>query len=107
MTDSLGVYAPDLMDRSKIAAASGNAPLTFVRRPVELADLDAPLLVVDLGRPGVLEVLPSLVGRGGRVVGFVNHTRADVIVAARAAGCEVMARSEFFRRLPDLLGGAG
>jgi len=95
-------YVPDLMDRSKVAAAGD---VTFVSRPVDLAaaGADADLVVVDLTRPGVVDALASLAGT--RVVGFANHTSRDVMAAARAAGCEqVLARSEFFARLDELLG---
>jgi len=40
------------------------------------------------------------------VIGYVDHTRADVIEAARAAGCDqVLSKGEFARRLPELLEG--
>ena len=40
------------------------------------------------------------------VIGYVDHTRADVIEAARAAGCDqVMSKGEFAKRLPELLEG--
>src|SRR5204862_2806004 len=51
-------YVPDLMDRSKVAAAAPDA--TFVTDPAQLADVKADLLVLDLSRPGVLDVLPML-----------------------------------------------
>ena len=108
---SVVAYVPDLMDRSKVAAAAPG--VTFVPRPDGLpaavadaaADLDSDVtVVVDLTRPGVLEVLPSLAGRG-RVVGFANHTARQVLDDARAAGCDqVLARSAFFSRLEELLG---
>lgn len=95
-------YVPDLMDRSKVAAAG---EVTFVSRPADLAEAAAgadDVVVVDLTRPGVVDVLPGLSGR--RVIGFANHTSRDVMAAARDAGCdEVMARSEFFARLGELL----
>jgi hypothetical protein len=94
-------YVPDLMDRSKVAAAG---QVTFVSRPGELAAASegADVVVVDLTRPGVVDVLGGL---SGRVIGFANHTSRDVMDAARAAGCEqVLARSEFFARLDELLG---
>jgi len=104
-------YVPDLMDRSKVAAAAPGA--TFVTRPDGLAaaaadagaGTDADLVVVvDLTRAGVLEVLPALAGHG-RLLGFANHTARDVMDSARAAGCEqVLARSAFFSRLEELLG---
>ena len=94
-------YVPDLLDRSKVAGAA--ADVTFVARPGDLVGADASLVVVDLTRPGVLDVLPHL---SGRVIGFANHTRRDVMDAALAAGCEqVLARSAFFSRLDELLGG--
>jgi DNA-binding NarL/FixJ family response regulator len=96
---------PDLLDRSKVAAASST--VTFVSSPSELAQAAereaADLVVVDLTRPGVLDVLPSL---DRPVVAFANHTRRDLMDAAVAAGAEhVMARSAFFSRLDELLGG--
>jgi hypothetical protein len=94
-------YVPDLMDRSKVAAAGD---VTFVSRPADLAGASdaADVVVVDLTRPGVVDVLEGL---SGRVIGFANHTSRDVMAAARAAGCEeVLARSEFFARLDELLG---
>ncbi len=96
-------YVPDLMDRSRIAAA---AEVTFVDRPEGLADVaaqGADVAVVDLTRPGVLEAIPSV---AVRVLGFANHTERELLESARAAGCEqALARSAFFSRLPDLLAG--
>jgi len=38
------------------------------------------------------------------VLGFASHVAAETIAAARGAGCdEVLARSAFTRRLPELL----
>ncbi|MHB8671161.1 MAG: hypothetical protein ACYDAD_11515 [Acidimicrobiales bacterium] len=97
---------PDLMDRSKVAAA---APGTlFVADAGALVGAAAgegvELVVVDLGRPGVLDALAAI---GTPTLGFTNHTRRDLMDAARNAGCEVMARSEFFSRLGELLGPGG
>lgn len=96
-------YVPDLMDRSKVAAAGG-AGVRFVGRPAELereaSDYD--LVLVDLTRPGVVDVLEALTA--SRVIGFANHTSRDVMAAARDAGVEqVMPRSEFFARIDELL----
>lgn len=93
-------YVPDLMDRSKVAAAGD---CVFVSRPHDLTALcgGADVVVVDLTRPGVVEVLPGL---DARVIGFANHTSRDAMDAARAAGCaEVLPRSDFFARLDELL----
>ena len=98
-------YVPDLMDRSKVASAP--ADVTFVNRPADLAakaaETGADLVVVDLTRPGVADQLGAI---DGRVIGFANHTNREAMDAARAAGAEqVLARSAFFARLDDLLGG--
>ena len=93
-------YVPDLMDRSKVAAAGD---CVFASRPADLAALcpSADLVVVDLTRPGVVEVLADL---DARVIGFANHTSREVMDAARAAGCEqVLPRSQFFARIDELL----
>jgi hypothetical protein len=90
-------YVPDLMDRSKVASAAPGA--TFVSRPEELSSADADLVVIDLTRPGAVEVIPEITAR---TVGFCRHTMRDVIAAAEAAGCDrVLVRSEFFA---DVLG---
>ncbi len=94
-------YVPDLMDRSRVAAAT--SAVTFVAHVASLpaAAAEADLVVVDLTRPGVLEMLATL---GGPVIGFANHTERDLMDSARAAGCTtVLARSAFFSRLSELL----
>lgn len=98
MADMAG-YVPDLMDRSKLAG------VRFVRRPEDLVEAAEGLLVVDLSRPGVLEVLPRLAGR--RVVGFGSHVDRATLDAARAAGCQALPRSQLFRAWPDLPPPAG
>ena len=93
-------YVPDLMDRSKVAAAGD---CIFVSRPADLAALsaEADVVVVDLTKPGVVDVLADL---DARIIGFANHTSRDVMDAARAAGCEqVLPRSDFFARIDELL----
>ena len=88
----VAAYVPDLMDRSKVAAAAPGA--TFVARPDDLASADADLVVLDLTRPGTVDVIPQL---QARTVGFCRHTMRDVIAAAEEAGCDrVLVRSEFF-----------
>jgi len=96
-------YVPDLMDRSKVAAAGA---VTFVRRADELSGRHADIVIVDLSRPGVLEVLASIVSP--RIVGFASHVNRSLMDAARAAGCtEVLARSAFFSRVAELFGAPG
>jgi hypothetical protein len=97
-------FAPDLMDRSRIAAAFPDAQ--FVRSAGELASADPTALVlVDLHRPGVLDALPALTQR---VIGFGSHVDDALLNDARTAGCaEVLPRSRFFRRLAELGGETG
>ena len=100
---SVAAYVPDLMDRSKVAAATSSADVTFVRSPADLVAVGADVVVVDLARPGVLEVLVEL--GSARTIGFASHVDRELIEAARAAGCrEVLPRSRFFASLSDLLG---
>jgi len=111
-------YVPDLMDRSRIdaAAKASGVSIVFLRVPEAIAHIgDGQLrLLVDLGRPGVLEALRALVepasaataptGELGepRIVGFASHVDRDLMRAARRAGCStVLARSAFFTRVAE------
>lgn len=91
-------WVPDLMDRSRLGGE-----VTFVAHPEDLAGVDADLVVVDLSRLGD----PTRVGGvRGRLVGFAPHVDDAALTQARAAGFDdALARSVFFRRWPDLLGG--
>ena len=98
-------YVPDLMDRSKVAAA---APGTrFARTPADLAAGAGPgvVVVADLARPGAVDGLGAAAAAGARTIGFGSHVDRATLAAAAAAGVgEVMPRSEFYRRLAELLG---
>ena len=97
----IAAFVPDLMDRSKVAAAGG-AEVTFVRSAADLASVGGEVVVVDLARPGALDALPALAG--ARTIGFASHVDKELIDAARAAGCgEVLPRSRFFASLDELL----
>ncbi len=95
-TPALWLYAPDLLDRGQIVAAHPEAVLVSV--PDAL--VDAPrgaVVLLDLARPGVLDVLPRLTHV--HTIGYARHTNEDLLAAAADAGCdEVLARSVFFRR---------
>jgi hypothetical protein len=87
------------MDRSRLPAG-----VHFVASPAELprAAAGADIVVVDLGRPGVVEQLGAI---RARTIGFGSHVDDVVLQAAAAAGCdEVLPRSRFFRRVAELLG---
>jgi hypothetical protein len=89
------------MDRSRVSGAV--AGVHFVARPDDLSDAPAgATVVVDLSRDGVLPALAGLDGR--RRIGFGSHVDRERLEAARQAGCDlVLARSEFFRRLRDVI----
>jgi hypothetical protein len=93
------VFAPDLMDRSRIAAALPHAQFVAAADQLHVADPSA-LLLVDLHRPGALAAIPAL---RQTVIGFASHVDDSLLQAGRDAGCaEVLPRSRFFRRLTEL-----
>lgn len=100
---NVAAYTPDLMDRSKISAAVPGC--RFVARPealVGLADID--LVLVDLSKKGVLDVIPGIVDGGVRLIAYGSHVDKDLLASATAAGCtEVLPRSKFFSGLAALL----
>ena len=98
MTRRVIAFVPDLLDRSKVAAAAPDAQ--FVTTVDLLSDPSADLVVVDLDRPGAPEAVAH---HPGRVVGFARHTEPATIERARSSGCEAMARSVFFARTEELL----
>ena len=103
VTRRVVAFVPDLMDRSRLSAPG--VEVVFVDDPEGLADTHADLVVVDLARPGVIESLGAV---AGPTVGFVAHIDEATMAAALAAGCdEVLARSRFFGRFAELVGGLG
>jgi DNA-binding NarL/FixJ family response regulator len=109
----------DLMFATKIttAAKSLQRPVAFERNADRLVDRvreERPSLVIfDLNssklRP--LEAIQAIKGdaelHATRTLGYVSHVQADLIAAARRAGCdEVLARSAFSSRLGEILQGA-
>ncbi len=92
---------PDLMDRSRLA----RRPIEFVNAAalLPIVAAGARLVVVDLSRPGVVDVLDALVESAARVVGFAPHVEDEVLALAVGHGVEAMPRSVFFRRIDELL----
>ncbi len=100
---------PNLMDRSKILAATADE-VRFVPAAQDLPGAAASpgvrVVVVDLSSPGILDVLPLLAATGVRVVGFGSHVDRQGLLEASRAGCsQVLARSAFFGRLAGVLAG--
>jgi hypothetical protein len=98
---TLYAYVPDLMDRSKVLAAAPSA--VVVADVSELSPAVGDTVVLDLSRPQALGAVVRLCSGGARVVGFASHVDRERIAQAEAAGCEVLARSAFFSRLPSVL----
>jgi CheY-like chemotaxis protein len=109
----------DLMFTSKIRATASQlgVPVTFVRSSdAALAEMrrNRPALVIldlnnartdPLGTVAAMKADPTL--EDIPTVGFASHVQTDVIEASRRAGVgDVMARSLFTVRLPDILAAA-
>jgi hypothetical protein len=92
---------PNLMDRSRFVGPG--VEVQFVGVPeLPTAAVEADLVVVDLATPDVLAAVEQ-VAAGPRIIGFGPHVDDDLLAAGHAAGCtEVLPRSRFFARWPDL-----
>ncbi len=97
------MLAPDLLDRSKIAAVLPEATFVGAAAQLPASALGADLVVIDLARPGVAAVLDQVVAAATRVIGFGPHTETDLLALADAAGVRSMARSRFFGDLAAIL----
>jgi PleD family two-component response regulator len=106
----------DLMFTSKIRAAAGQLGIAvrFARTAdaalAEMRHGQPALVILDLNNPRIdplaivktMKLEPALASIA--TVGFVSHVQADLIDAARKAGVdEVLARSAFAARLPEIL----
>lgn len=102
-TDRIVALVPDLMDRSKLQGH----PIEFVGAAalLPISAAGASLVLVDLSRPGVPDVLEVVVEAADRVVGFAPHVEDEVLALAIASGVEAMPRSVFFRRIGEILAG--
>jgi hypothetical protein len=96
---------PDLMDKSRLSSQPGAHQIEFVGSaallPIVAAGAD--LVLVDLSRPGVAEVLTAVVESSHRVIGFAPHVEDETMAWALSVGVEVLPRSRFFRRAAELL----
>ncbi|TMM19625.1 MAG: hypothetical protein E6G01_01795 [Actinobacteria bacterium] len=98
-------FVPDLMDRSRLMGTPG-LELADRLEDLQAAATGAQLVLIDLSRPGALEVVPSLAPTP--VIGFASHVDRDLLAAARRAGCAravprstVLARRDGLERLLD------
>ena len=98
---SVAAFVPDLMDQSKLRLAMPG--ICFVKEVSELVDIEVDLVVVDLSKSEVLEVLHKI---DSKILGFVSHIDKEVIAVAEKAGCEkVLRRSKFFHDFHSLVNG--
>lgn len=105
----------DMMFSSKVTACAKGKPIEWLKRGTRVADAvtasQPDVLLIDLAAPqldalNAIREIKSGASRSCTVIGYVDHTREDLIEAARAAGCDqVMSKGEFARRLPQLLEG--
>lgn len=104
-------YTGDLIFSAKVSStgAALNVPVRVVRTVADLAP-GASLLLVDLDADGAVDAINRCrtMVPTPRIVAFGPHVRADLFTMARDAGAdEVLARSAFVTRLPELLQSAG
>jgi CheY-like chemotaxis protein len=106
----------DLMFSSKVNAAARGQPVAWLPRGGSVAafvgEQRPDVLLIDLGNPkldavaAIAAIKADPATRAVVVIGYIGHELVEVIEAARAAGADqVMAKGEFARRLPELLGG--
>ncbi len=95
---AIAAHVPNLFDRSRFAGQ-----VTFVETGTEAAAMSPTLVIVDLDRCDDIE---GFALDGVRVVGFGPHVDSELHRRATDAGySDVLARSVFFKRLPELLAG--
>lgn len=102
----------DLLFQSKLEAAARSlgVPVQIARQAPETVEA-WPLAVVDLNASAFepLTVVRALRQAAPRtpIIGFCAHVQTDLMARAREAGCtEVLPRSAFVQRLPELLSAA-
>lgn len=109
---SVVLYGSDLMFRSRVGAEARAAGrrMTSAASPghfgEKLEATQSPLVLVDMDMADAAEAIRIAAAHGGgaTIVAYYSHVRDDLREAASAAGAgEVMPRSQFVVRLPDML----
>ena len=97
---TIAAHVPNLFDRARFGHQ-----VEFVETPQEASALAPRLVLVDLDR---CEDLAGFRVPGPIVIGFGPHAESSLHARAMAAGYDqVLARSAFFRRLPQILDDIG
>ena len=107
------IVCTDLIFSTKITATAKALakPFSVARTEARLAELlaagDTPLVIVDMSVTALDPVAAIRAAKqkpATRVVAFLSHVEVETAAAARAAGAdEVMARSAFTARLPEIV----
>ncbi len=93
---SIVAHVPNLFDRSRF-----QGKVTFVDSGADAAEHAPSVVIVDLDR---CDDIAGFVLEGTTIIGFGPHVDSDLHRQASEAGySEVLARSVFFKRLPELL----
>jgi thiamine monophosphate synthase len=94
---------PDMMDRSRLAAARPD--VHFARRAEECADAD--VVIIDLGRRAADVATVRATAPTARIVGFGPHVDDALFATAEGDGVDVaLPRSRFFRDITLAIGPA-
>ncbi|MGH7214253.1 MAG: hypothetical protein ACREIT_05775 [Tepidisphaeraceae bacterium] len=105
------VLVRDLLLGSRVTAEARaqGIPVKLIRDPAKLTGQAGRSLVVDLNLDGAIAAASAWTKATGRpVTGFVAHTDAPTMAAAREAGIQdVLARSQLVQQLPQLLARSG
>ena len=116
MNAEILLISPDLMFTSKVtgtATAVGRRAAVAPNLDSALGRIDdeTQIVIVDLGmRPPLttdqLSALRARLDPEAQLIAYGSHVDVDLLESAAAAGCDpVLPRSEFVRRLPELLKG--
>lgn len=97
----------DLLFASHISATARaeSVEVRIVRDAKQLAEIPGRLLLVDLNQNGALDAAVAWrAAQRAPVIGFAAHVDTATISRAKQAGIDqVLARSQFVNRLPELL----
>lgn len=102
---AVGLLGTDLMDRTKIVSAVENAGYrVHIWRRVDDIEQDVVVALVDLNHSNADDAVRRLSQTKAHVVAFGPHVDDLALARAGSLGAdEVLARSVFFRRLPQML----